>query len=144
MSATGLPQFDETLHLANSWLKDVMEAMGWDDRAKAYRAVRTTLHALRDRLTVDDGAHLAAQLPLIFKGTFYEGWKPAACGGGERSLEAFLEPVADAFDRDPRVRPLSVVRAVFAVMARHVSEGEIAHVLHALPQPIRDAIAEDH
>ena len=47
MSATGLEVFDTTLQKTNSWLKELMEEMGWD-RHKAYQALRAVLHALRD------------------------------------------------------------------------------------------------
>lgn len=138
MSNTGLRQFDETIHLTNIWLKEVMAELGWEDRPAAYRALRTTLHALRDHLTVDDGAHLAAQLPMMLKGVYFDGWKPSQNGGGGRSAEAFLEPIADAFDDDPRVQARPVAQAVFKVMSAHITAGEIDHVRHALPKPIRE------
>ena len=137
MSTTGLSQFDETLHLTNSWLKDIMEALGWEDRNAAYRALRTTLHAIRDYLTVDDGAHLAAQLPLMIKGIFYDGWKPARCGGGDRTIDGFLSPVTEAFDDNPAMNAREISKVVFNTLSAHISDGEIEHVLHALPGPVR-------
>ena len=100
MSTTGLSQFDESLHHTNSWLKDIMEDLGWADRPAAYSALRASLHALRDRLTIEEGAHLAAQLPLMLKGVFYDGWKPANCGGKNRSVDRFLAPLEDIFGDD--------------------------------------------
>ena len=58
MSATGLDVFDTTVQKTNIWLNDLMKVLGWQDRHKAYLALRATLHALRDRLTVDEVAHL--------------------------------------------------------------------------------------
>jgi uncharacterized protein (DUF2267 family) len=49
MSATGLDVFDTTLHKTNSWLNDLRQVLGWQDRHKAYLAFRVTLHMLRDR-----------------------------------------------------------------------------------------------
>ena len=60
MSATGLDVFDSTIHLTNQWLKEIMEELGWRDRLIAYRALRATLHALRNRLTVDEVAQFSA------------------------------------------------------------------------------------
>jgi hypothetical protein len=51
MSATGLEVFDTTLHKTHTWLKEVMEELGTEDRHRAYMALRAVLHALRDRLT---------------------------------------------------------------------------------------------
>ena len=63
MSTTGLEVFDTTLQKTNVWLNDVMQELGWDDeRPRAYLALRTMLHALRDRLMVGEAMHLGAQL----------------------------------------------------------------------------------
>jgi len=35
------------------------------------------LHAPRDRLPVQETADLAAQLPVLIRGIYYEGWDPA-------------------------------------------------------------------
>jgi len=64
MSQTGLSQFDCTILTTNTWLKELMERMGWQDRPSAYRALRAVLHALRDRLTVDEVVTLGAQFPI--------------------------------------------------------------------------------
>ena len=140
MSASGLRQFDETLQLTNSWLKEIMFGLKTDDRAAAYRALRSTLHALRDRLSVEEGAHLAAQLPLMVKGVFYDGWKPSHCGNGDRSADAFLAPIWDVFDNDPNVDAADVARTVFSVLDQHISHGQMEQVRHALPKQVRDVL----
>ena len=48
------------------------------DRRSAYRALRSVLHVLRDRLTPEQAVHLGAQLPLLVRGIFYDGWRIAA------------------------------------------------------------------
>lgn len=77
MSATGLEVFDRTLQATNIWLDEVMQEADWADRHKAYSALRVVLHALRDRLPVDEASHLSAQLPMLLRGVFFEGWHPA-------------------------------------------------------------------
>jgi uncharacterized protein (DUF2267 family) len=75
MSATGLDVFDQTLQKTNIWLKEIMDDLG-PDRQRAYHALRAVLHTLRDRLTVEEAAHLSAQLPLLVRGIYFEGWHP--------------------------------------------------------------------
>jgi hypothetical protein len=58
MSTTTAHLFDTTQHTTNVWLKDLEMMLGWGDRPAAYHALRTVLHALRDRLTVDEVATL--------------------------------------------------------------------------------------
>lgn len=43
----------------------------------AYHALRGVLFTLRDRPTPDEAAHLAAQLPLLVRGIYYEGYQPS-------------------------------------------------------------------
>ena len=75
-SATGLAAFDTTVQESNLWLKDIMEEEDWKDRQRAYKALRSVLHLLRDRLTTDEAAHLGAELPMLIRGIYYEGWNP--------------------------------------------------------------------
>jgi uncharacterized protein (DUF2267 family) len=77
MTSTGFDGFDKTVHKTNTLLKQIETELGWENqRSMSYTALRAVLHALRDRLTVQEAADLAAQLPLLVIGIFYEGWDP--------------------------------------------------------------------
>ncbi len=136
MSATTIKAFDTTLQLTNVWLHELSEEMGTDDRHRAYHALRAVLHALRDRLTVEEVAALGAQLPLLVRGIYYEGWhprdKPLKTG-----REDFLAAIREAFRDDPDVDPERIIRAVLWVLSRHVTAGEIESVKHLLPAKLR-------
>lgn len=56
----------------------------------------------------------------------------------ERHKTEFLDHIATAFRDDDRVDPERVARAVFKVLTRHVSEGEIEDVKHLLPKNLRE------
>ena len=131
MSVTGLYVFDRTVQKTNIWLRDVMDALYSDDRHAAYLALRATLHMLRDRLTVEEAAHLGAQLPMLVRGFYYEGWNPTGKPIRERSFESFLAGVAIELPND--LDPEDAVRAVFTVLAARMSDGEIDDVTHVLP-----------
>jgi len=135
---TGLEVFDTTVHKTHIWLNDIMQELGWEDRYKAYVGLRMTLHALRDRLTVEETAQLAAQLPMLIRGLYYEGWDPTGKPQKVRHKEAFLTPIRDHFRNDPRVNAEQVARAVLKVLTQHVSEGEIADVKHLFPTELRE------
>ncbi len=137
MSQTGLTQFDSTLQATNIWLRELMEQMRWEDRHRAYHALRAVLHALRDRLTVDEVVTLGAQLPMLVRGFYYEGWHVADKPLKERRKEAFLSHIADAFRDSPDVDPEKIAREVFQVLAGHVTAGEIESVKQCLPTELR-------
>ena len=138
MSATGLDVFDTTLQKTNRWLKEIMEELGWKDRRNAYQALRATLHALRDRLPVEEVAHLGAQLPMLVRGIYYEGWDATDKPLKLRQDEAFLALVGMEFQGDDDADPDVIARAVLTVMSQHVSHGEIEDVKAALPQRVRE------
>jgi uncharacterized protein (DUF2267 family) len=138
MSQTGLEVFDTTLHKTNSWLKDLVQVLGQSDRHQAYLALRATLHALRDRLTVEEVAQLGAQLPMLIRGFYYEGWDPAGTPRKTRHKEQFLARIEQELRGNGSLEPEPIARAVFAVLAQHVSQGEIENVKHVLPAEIRE------
>src|SRR5271157_415534 len=74
MSLTTCGQIEITLHTTNLWLENLIVELGWEDRDQACRALQVVLHALRDRLPVEAVAALGAQLPLLARGIYYEGW----------------------------------------------------------------------
>lgn len=140
MSTTGLEVFDTTLHKTHIWLKGIMEALGIEDRHRAYMALRAVLHALRDRLPVEEVAQLGAQLPMLVRGLYYEGWDPTDKPLKERHKEAFLAHVARELKTPagPALDPEAAARAVFRVLAAKVTEGEVADVRSLLPKEIRE------
>ena len=116
-----------------------MSALDWENHPhKAYLALRTVLHALRDRLTIEEAVQLGAQLPMLVRGLYYEGWTLKGKPHKERHKEDFLAHIKDAFKEDVTVRPESIARAVFKVLARRTSQGEIDDVKHLLPKALRD------
>jgi uncharacterized protein (DUF2267 family) len=138
MSQTSLTPFESTIQTTNIWFNDILERLGWgQDHHRAYHALRAVLHALRDRLPVEQSAALAAQLPMLVRGFYYEGWHPHGKPVKERHKEEFLAHIAAAFRDDPDVDPEQVTRAVFQVLSKHVSSGEIESVKRSLPTEVR-------
>jgi uncharacterized protein (DUF2267 family) len=139
MSLTGLSSLDSSVHLTNSWLKELSEELGWaQDRGRAYHALRAVLHALRDRLPVGEVADLAAQLPLIVRGVYYEGWRPSATPVKAHTKAQFLEHVAKGFPEALPADVEDVTRAVFKVLSRRIAGGEVDDVRSALPARLRE------
>src|SRR5579883_2447133 len=129
-STTTAALFQQSLQTTDRWFKTIMAELGWADRHKAYTALRATLHALRQQLPVDESAHLSAQLPLIIRGVYWEGWNP---GGAKQPHGAFLSDIQGAFKHDPEVDPEQIARAVFTAMAGEISSGEMKDVRSILP-----------
>ena len=138
MSATGLEVFDTTLQKTNAWLKELMVQLSLDDRHRAYLALRATLHAVRDRLDTGEAVQLGAQLPMLIRGFYYEGWKPAHTPVKARHREDFLHEIEQSFAQVLPIDAERVARGVFRLLESRISQGEIADVKHVLPSEIRD------
>jgi uncharacterized protein (DUF2267 family) len=136
MSASGLGILDTSAQKTHIWLREIMELLA-TDRHQAYVALKLTLHALRDQLSIEEAAQLGAQLPTTIRGVFYEGWRPGRKPARGASWETFMKPIHLAVCQDGSYTPEEVVGAVLEVLSKHVSGGEIDDVIGQLPRDIR-------
>jgi uncharacterized protein (DUF2267 family) len=133
-----VPALASTVQKTKQWINELMRELQWDDAQKTYHGLRAVLHAMRDRLTVHETADFAAQLPMLLRGMFYEGWQPDAVPVKDRTQEAFLAHVFKAFSSDQSVDPERLTHGVFKIVARYVSEGEMEDIRSIVPKPLRE------
>ena len=136
MSGTSLDVFDRTLQTTNVWLDEIMAELG-PDRHVAWHVLGAVLHALRDRLPLELAIHLGAQLPILVRGLYYDQWHLGVEPDLSRSLDAFLERVGKGLANLRPVDRGDAVRAVFGLLSRHLSAGQVAKARNALPEDVR-------
>jgi uncharacterized protein (DUF2267 family) len=102
--------------------------------------LRAYLHTMRDRLTLDEAAQLAAQFPDLIRGVFYEGFDPSRVPEKIRDREAFLARLAERAQLSDPEEAAEVGRAGTAVLRHHVSQGELDDVMSQLPAEIREML----
>lgn len=130
--------FDKTQQKTGQWIESVAHNMGSADMERSYHVLRSVLHALRDRLPPDEAVHLGAQMPMLVRGFYYEGWHPADKPERYRHKRDFLEHIAhDLPTLDPTQQERAAM-AVFSVLNHELSGGEAEQVRHALPAEVRD------
>jgi uncharacterized protein (DUF2267 family) len=83
-------------------------------------------------------AELGAQLPMLIRGFYYEGWNPTRKPLKVRDRVEFLSLIEEEFNIVETLNPELIARAVFRVLANRVTAGEIEDVKHVLPEQIRD------
>jgi uncharacterized protein (DUF2267 family) len=138
MTVTGVHSIDSSISRTNSWLADIADSLGTDDRRLAYRIARAWLHTLRDHLTVDAAAHFGAQLTEVLRGVYYEGWRP-----GQVPVRSSQGEYVAQFARDARIRDEQVPVAagvVTAVARRHLSPGAVDGTFALLPPHLRELL----
>jgi uncharacterized protein (DUF2267 family) len=130
------PTVSHAVQQMQVWLKSLCESGGYADEAEALSVLRAVLHQLRDRLTPDEAIDLGAQLPLIARGIYYEGWQPSKTPGKARSQDEFLQGVAAQLAPHP-IKAENAVRDVFSLLAQAIDSGEISDVIGQLPAGIK-------
>jgi uncharacterized protein (DUF2267 family) len=136
--ATGLDTFDTTIQESNLWLKDLMERLGTYDRHHAYSTLRAVLHVLRDRIGPDNAAHLGAQLPMLIRGLYYEGWHPSGKPTKERHEAQFLARVHELLPSADEAEAKAGIHAVFDLLSKKIDRGEAVKLAGILPKELRD------
>jgi uncharacterized protein (DUF2267 family) len=119
------------------WLKELRDNGDLADEATAYSVLRAVLHQLRDRLTPEEAVDLAAQLPLIVRGVYFEGWRPGRTPEKVRTKREFLDGVAAKLRPHP-IDPEQAVRDVLALVAHHCDPGEVTDVIAQLPAELKE------
>ena len=141
--------FNKYVTDGEQFVKEVAIEMGtpWDT-AKGGRILRAVLHAFRDRVPPRESLQLIAQLPMLIKAIYVDGWQMKDESRQLRHLGDFIEAVREAggratfedFTTDYEVQ--HAVQAVFKVLKNHVTEGEIQDVMSTLPTGLRPLLAD--
>jgi uncharacterized protein (DUF2267 family) len=141
MAETGFSTFDTTIEKANHILNDIEHAYGWpkERRNQSYAALRTVLHALRDRLPVAESVQFAGQLPMLVRGIYYEGWDPSDVPM-KMDKEEFLARIGQEFTYTGDGGPQRLVGTVLDALRRHITEGQLADVKSVLPKDLAMSI----
>lgn len=138
MAVSDIRGFETTIQKTNEWIKDISEEIGCTDREEAYLALSSTLHALRDRLMPEEAIDLGAQLPLLIRGIYYEGYTMSGKPLKIRSREDFVALVGRELRRNPEIDPEEAAEGVFAVLDRKISKGEMKDIKSQLPKDIKE------
>ncbi len=141
--------FNRYVPKSDAFIHEVATELGHpEDTDRAYRIFRSVLHALRDNIPVEENLHLMAQLPMLVKALYVDNWKIHGDGGNVRHLDQFLAKVqemntfSEQKDLHTPEQTQQAVLAVFHVLKRHVSSGEIGDIMSMLPKEIRAVLQE--
>jgi uncharacterized protein (DUF2267 family) len=107
-------------------LKDIETKLGWSRsrRAQTYTALRAVLHALRDTLTVFQADDLARALPVLIRGLYFEGWRPAKVPV-EMDRDKFLARIQHDLNYQLDVGVETLVNNVVEVLRKYIAQGDI-------------------
>jgi uncharacterized protein (DUF2267 family) len=130
--------FDKTEQKTIRWIRDVAVGMGSTDLQRSYKILRAVLHATRDRLMPNEAVQLGAQLPMLVRGFYYEGWHPQDKPKRYRHKAPFLAEVEKEAPGLDDVQLERAVTAVFQTLEAEIPGGELNQVRRALPAELRE------
>lgn len=131
--------FDRAVDKANTWLKELETQLDTNDRHHSYAVLAAVLQATRDRVGPEVAAHLAAQLPLVVRGVFYERWDPTS-SPVRLSRAQFLERVERQANLKGTSEAEEATKSVYSLLWRELGEGTISHLLDVLPDEFADLV----
>lgn len=134
-SSTSLTSFTNAAQQAQQWVNELARDLCWSEQS-AYRFLKSVLQTLRDWLPPAEMADLSAQLPVLIRGIYFAGWNPSApvC---ERKKRDFVLSVRSSFGYDDNVDFDVAINAVFKLLDRHISKGEIIQVRNSMKKSLR-------
>jgi uncharacterized protein (DUF2267 family) len=138
MITTHVSTLESTYHKTLDWLKELKQIGDFDDEAQSYTALRAVLQALRDRMTIEEASDLAAQLPMLVRGFYYEGWNPSLTPLRIRTRDEFLLLIREKLSGGSAIEEEHALQAVLELLNRKISQGELRDVKQTLPRAIAE------
>jgi uncharacterized protein (DUF2267 family) len=135
MSEQGLETIESTTQKTHEWIAHIAEALHMEKR-DAYKVLRAVLQTVRDRLPLDLAVHFGAQLPMLIRGLYYEGWEPSKVPI-KMSRQEFLDTVREKIVAGRVIDPLETAQCVLSVAAKHIGVGEMTKVMHSFPHDMQ-------
>lgn len=140
MTYTGFETFDKTLQKTNEILKLIEKKFGWQEhRNQSYALFRAILTTLRDRLTVDEAVHFGAQLTILLRGIYYEGWDPSVVPI-KMNKEEFLDKIRGHLIFSIEGNFEEMVSFALKTLMSFIGEGEEEKIKSVLPKDINEIL----
>jgi uncharacterized protein (DUF2267 family) len=141
MGDKGFTSFKTTEDKTNRLLHQIEEAYGWpkERRNQSYAALRAVLHALRDRLPVEEAAQLGAQLPMLVRGIYYAEWDPSKVPM-KLNREQFLQRIRAEFPYEIEGDVERLERTVLQALRSYITDGEWDDIKALMPKQLASAL----
>ena len=136
MRQQGLETIESTTKKTHEWIARIAETEHME-KQEAWKALRAVLQTVRDRLPVDIAVHFGAQLPMLIRGLYYEGWQPARAPI-KLTLREFLDAIQKKIVAERVFDPVDVTRDILNVVANHVGGREMDKVKQSFPTDMQN------
>ena len=140
-----LQSFDQHAQRGNEFLHLLAFELGdKSNKEAAERITRAVFRSLRNHLTLEENFQLIAQLPVLLKGIYVEGWAPQKKRKKlSKKLDDFYSEVIKEegakawkdFSNEAEIK--KGVNAVFTVLRMYISEGQMKDAKAVVPDELK-------
>ena len=136
-------EFEKYAHEGNHFVNEVAHQLG-SDRGKAARITQVVLHALRDRLPVNEAIHVAQGLPMALKGIWIDQYEVGRVPIVLRNKNDFLmfiwNKLSNPNEFDSTDEIAEGFRAVYTILLQHLSPGQVERLNSSLHSEILELL----
>jgi uncharacterized protein (DUF2267 family) len=140
--------FDKYAQEGNRFINELASNLGYpDDRDRTARVLRAVFNTMRDMLPAAENMQLSAQLPMMLKAVYLQGYDLRLSEDKPRRMDEFLAEVKrncgrtaeHDFGTDADVG--NAVRTVFHTLRQYISSGEMEDIVTNLPKDMKHIIS---
>jgi len=136
--------FSKYARKGNEFLEEVRLEVGNNtDIERAGRILRSVFHVLRDVISKEESLQLISQFPMALKSVYVDGWTFKKPQEHIRHMDDFLNAVvkkdspAGYCNFKSKKEAEHAIEAVFKVLKKHVSKGEMEDIRDTLPTELK-------
>ena len=118
------------------------------DKERALRTLKAVLHSLRNRISPEESSQFIAQLPMMIKAIYVDGWQ---IGKHQKRISNFDEFVSEVYELGggyrgttfgDRLEAERAIQSVLKILKQYISEGEFDDILVSLPAKLQSAMLD--
>lgn len=135
MSEQGLEVLESTMQKTHEWIGRLAE-LAHMEKNEAYKCLRAVLQTLRDRLPLEEAVHFGAQLPIVLRGVYYDGWQPAKVPIKYNRWE-FLHSISEKLYIEGIIDPERLTQNTLLAMSLFLPGETMLKLKHLMPHDIQ-------
>ena len=118
------------------------------NKTRTLHILKAVLHGIRNRISPEESAQFIAQLPMLLKAVYVDGWQ---IGKHQKRINTFGEFVNEVYDLGGAYKGLAFgdrietergIQSVFKILKNYISEGEFNDVLASMPTKLRSDLLD--
>ncbi|MFW5688518.1 MAG: DUF2267 domain-containing protein [Spirochaetota bacterium] len=135
--------FNQYAQDGNEFMHRLARELGHPDREdQAAILLRAVLHALRDRISMQENLHVVSQLPMFLKGVYVDQWSYSEELDRLKTADEFARRVEENQEQlgeqrfDWNASTQELITKVLASVEEYLTEGEVKDIKSELPDEI--------